>query len=292
MPSPELERFLAGFPESMVDAADPLELVVSKMMAIHPRGYRETSTVEHLELAGVPCAWVSTPATEPGRDVFFVHGGAFVSTGLDQYYGYAENVADHCGARVLVFEYGLAPAFLFPGQLEQTVAVWRAAGMDPARTVFMGDSCGGGIALAALCRLRDDGDALPAAWVGLTPWLDALQEGDAACHPRGVDPFVNAAWIRARFRDVAGDHPLGDPFLSPIHAELRGLPPLFLGAGSIDTTCDDATRLAARAAAAGVQVQLDLVASGIHGMHGLAGMCPESTAAMQRVGEFVRRYLP
>ncbi len=292
MASPELEKFLSRFPQSMMDAADPLETVIAKMKAIHPRGHRETSTVEHLELAGVPSAWVSTPESDPGRTVFFVHGGAFVSTGLDEYYSYAESVASFCNARVLVFAYTLAPGMQFPGQLDQTVAVWRAAGMDPKRSAFMGDSCGGGIALAALCRLRDDGSALPACYAGLTPWLDGQQQGDAACHPRGVDPFVNAPWIRARFRDYAGDHPLDDPRLSPVHADLRGLPPLYLGVGHVDTVCDDATRLAARAGQAGVEVLLDLCADGIHGIHGLAGMCPEATAAMVRVGEFVRRYAP
>lgn len=292
MASPELEKFLLDFPQSMMDASDSLETVVAKMNAIHPRGHRETTTVEHVELGGVPSAWVSTEASDPTRTVLFVHGGAFVSTGLDEYYSYAESVANSCNARVLIFAYTLAPEMRFPGQLDQALAVWHAAGMDPARSVIMGDSCGGGIALAAMARLRDAGSAMPACYVGLGAWLDARQEGDAACNPRGIDPFVNAPWIRARFQDYAGGHDLGDPSLSPIHADLGGLPPLYLGVGHVDTVCDDATRLAVRAGQAGVEVQLDLCADGIHGIHGLAGMCPEATAAMTRVGEFVRRYVP
>jgi acetyl esterase/lipase len=290
--SPELQKFLSGFPECMMDADDSLETVRAKMHAIHPRDHDADTFVETLTLAGLECAWVSTPATDPSRAVFFVHGGAFVSTGLTEYHRYAGSVAHFCRARVLVFAYTLAPELRYPGQLEETLGVWQASGLEPARTALMGDSCGGGIALAALCRLRDAGRPLPACYAGLTPWLDARQAGDAARHPRGVDPFVNAAWIRARFRDYAGDADLDDPYLSPLGVDLGGLPPLYLGVGTIDTTSDDSTRLAARAARAGVEVQLDVVGDHIHGLHGLAGMCPESTAAMQRVGDFVIRAIP
>jgi acetyl esterase/lipase len=292
MASPQLQKFVAGFPACMMEANDSLETVREKMYAIHPRGCPDDTVVDRVEMAGVPCAFISGPDSDASHTVFFVHGGAFVSTGLAEYLTYGRSIADFCRARVLVFEYTLAPELRYPGQLEETLAVWRASGLDPERTAFMGDSCGGGIALAALCKLRDAGEALPACYVGLTPWLDARQEGDAALHPRGVDPFVNAAWVRARFRDCAGGADLDDPFLSPLRADLTGLPPLHLGVGTIDTTSDDSTRLAARAAQAGVQVSLDIVAEHIHGLHGLAGMCPESDAAMERVGDFVRRAIP
>ena len=292
MRSPELETFLSRFPESMMDASDSLETVLAKMAAIHPSKYAKDTQVERVTIEGVEGAWVTTPASDASRTVFFVHGGAFVSTGLTEYIPYAESVANWCHARVLIFAYSLAPAQRFPVQLDETLAVFRGAGMDPARTAFMGDSCGGGIALSALCRLRDEGAPLPACYAGLTPWLDSRQEGDAATAPRGVDPFVNGPWIRERFRNYAGDANLDDPALSPIRAKLEALPPLYLGVGTIDTVCDDATRLASRAAAAGVQVSLDVHAGHIHGLHGLAGMCPESTRAMHNVGEFVRAYIP
>ncbi len=292
MASPELDKFLANFSSCMMDADDPLETVRAKMMAIHPRSHAPDTVVDRVEIGGVACAWMSTPATDDSRQVFFVHGGAFVSTGIPEYMTYGQTVANFCHARVLVPEYALAPEARVPHQLDELLAVWDAAGLDPSRTVFMGDSCGGGMALALLCRLRDDGRELPACYAGLTPWFDARQQGDAAQQPRGVDPFVNAAWIRARFRDYAGAADLDSAAVSPLHADLSGLPPLYLGVGTIDTVCDDATRLASRAGAAGVQVLLDVNAGHIHGLHGLAGMCPESDRAMERVGEFVRTYIP
>jgi len=292
MRSPELEKFLANFPQCMMDAEDPLEAVRAKMLAIHPRDHGPDTVVERCEIAGVECAWMSTPKTDESRSVFFVHGGAFVSTGITEYMTYGQSVANFCGAKVLVPAYSLAPEVQHPSQLDELVAVWDAAGLDPERTAFMGDSCGGGMALALLGRLRDAGRPLPACYAGLTPWLDAEQLGDAAQKSRGVDPFVNADWIRARFRDYAGSGSLDAPDLSPIHLDAKGLPPLYLGVGTIDTVCDDSTRFASHAAQAGVQVLLDVVGGHIHGLHGLAGMCPESDQAMERVGTFVRTYIP
>lgn len=296
MRSPELEKFLANFPETMMDEHDSLETVRAKMARIHPQDHAPDTTVERFELAGLECAWVSTPATDPSRSVFFIHGGAFVSTGITEYMTYAQTVANFCKARVLVPAYSLAPESVFPQQLDELVAVHDAALLAPKRTAFMGDSCGGGMAIALACRLRDIGRQLPACIAGLTPWLDSRQEGASAVEPRGVDPFVNGPWIRARFRDYVGSGAfpaaLDDPAVSPIHADLTGLPPLYLGVGTIDTVCDDATRFAAQAARAGRQVLLDVNGGHVHGLHGQAGLCPESDRAMDRVGEFVRTYIP
>ena len=295
MASAEFEKIRSFFKPDQANADDPTPLVREKMHAIHPTACSQDTSVERVILGGVPAAWVEVPKASSDRTLFFVHGGAFVSTTITHYLLYSENVSRHFDARTLVFEYRLAPEAPYPAALEDTLAVYRAAlaeGLDPARTAFVGDSCGGGIAVAALCALRDAGDPLPACYAGLTPWFDAEQRGDSAVHPRGPDPFVNGPWIRKRFADYLGEAgDPKDPLASPIHADLAGLPPLYLGAGEIDTTRDDCTRLAARAAAAGVSVTLEVEAGMIHGFHGLCGMFPEATDAVQRAGAFVRRHI-
>jgi len=297
MPSPEFEALRGVLKPGLAVASDPFERVREKMHAIHPTEYGPDVEVERCELGGVAAAWVATPeAAGSERALFFVHGGAFVSTGIPHYIPYAEKLSRIVCARVLIFEYRWAPEHPFPAALDDSVAVYRAAldqGLAPARVGFVGDSCGGGIALAALCRLRDLGVPLPACLVGLTPWFDAEQRGDAAVRPRGVDPYVEAEWIRARFRDYAGpDGDLENPLISPIRADLAGLPPFWLGVGQVDTTSDDSTRLAARAARDGVAVTLDVVPEMIHGFQGLCGLFPEATESVERAGGFVRRHIP
>jgi acetyl esterase/lipase len=296
MASPEYEKLSAVLKPGLAVASDPPDLVREKMTAVHPKGGTPAGKVEYLELSGVPAAWVSTAETQEDRAVLLVHGGAFVSTTITHYELYAENLARAAQARVLVFEYRLAPEHRHPAQLDDTLAVYEGAiaqGLDPSRTAFMGDSCGGGIAIAAMCALRDRGKPLPACYAGLTPWLDASQEGDAAVNPRGVDPYVNRDWILARFRDYAGpEGDLRNPLISPLEADLTGLPPLFFGVGQIDTTSDDSTRMAARAIRDGVSVTLDATAEMIHGFHGLCGAFPEATEGVARAGAFVRRHIP
>ena len=129
--------------------------------------------------------------------------------------------------------------------------------------------------------------------VGLTPWLDAEQTGDAAMNPRGRDPFVEAEWIRARFRDYAGpEGDLRDPGISPFHASLAGLPAMYLAVGEIDTTSDDSTRLAERARHEGTSLIVDVAAEMVHGYLGLGDAFPESTQGMERVALFVRQQVP
>jgi acetyl esterase/lipase len=297
MTSPEYQKLRKLLQPGLAVASDPPMLVREKMHRVHPTQYGADVRVTPVALGGVSSAWVETPESRGSeRVLLMVHGGAFVSTGLEHYIPYAERLSRPFGARVLVFAYRLAPEHRFPAQLDDGVAVYRALlgqGISPARITVIGDSCGGGIGVALMCRLRDAGDPLPAAFVGLTPWFDLEQTGDSANEPRGVDPYVNAAWIRKRGEDYVGPGGnLRDPLASPIHADLSGLPPLFLSVGEIDTTRDDSTRLAARAGRDGVAVTLEVNPDMIHGFHGLSGMIPEGRAALERAAEFVRRHVP
>jgi acetyl esterase/lipase len=296
MASPQYEQLRKVLKPGLAVASDPPELVREKMHRIHPTQHGADVGIKYETLGGVASAWVETPQSHGSELVLLhVHGGAFVSTGLEHYVPYAERLSRPFRARVVIFAYRLAPEHRFPAALDDSLAVYRALlaqGVQPSRIAVVGDSCGGGIGVAMLCRLRDAGEPLPAAFGGLTPWFDLEQEGTSAKEPRGVDPYVNRDWIRARGRDYVG--PQGDvrnPLASPLHADLTGLPPLFLSVGEIDTTRDDSTRLAARAAAQGVAVTVEVNAEMIHGFHGLSNLIPEGHAALERAAEFVRRQM-
>jgi acetyl esterase/lipase len=297
MASPEYEQLRKVLKPGLAIPTDPPELVREKMHRIHPTQVPRCAVVQEVTLGGVAAAWVDTPESVGStRVLLHVHGGAFVSTGVEHYIPYAARLSRPFAARAVVFGYRLAPEHRYPAALDDTHAVFRAlldAGTPPDRIAVSGDSCGGGIGIALLLRLRDEGSPLPAAFVGLTGWYDLEMSGDSALDPRGVDPYVDPEWIRARGRDYAG--PGGDvraPLLSPIHADLTGLPPMFLSCGEIDITRDDSTRLAARAGRDGVAVTLEVNPEMIHGFHGLSDLIPEGRQSLERAGEFVRRHLP
>lgn len=276
---------------------DPLPEVRRKMAEAHAAPVPPEVRVERLTLAGLPAAWVSAPGQqESTRVLLHVKGGAFVSCGVDEYRNYAFSLSKSAEARVLVFAYRLAPENPFPCALEDAVAAYRwllAEGFAPERIAVSGDSCGGGIAVAMLVSARDAGLPLPAAAACLGGWFDLEASGQSAQEPCGVDPFVHPEWIRQRGRDYVGaDGDVRDPLASPLYADLRGLPPLFLQVGQVDVTRDDATRLAAAAARQGVAVTLDVWPEMIHGFQGLAAILPEARGALRRMGAFLREHVP
>ncbi len=296
MASFEYEGLRKHLKPGLADPDDSWELARQKMTAVHPTQHPDDVQAERVTLGGVPCAWVTTPEVgDADRVLFLSHGGAFISTGLEHYIPYAGRLSRPVQARVLIFEYSLAPENRFPTQIDEGVAAYRAlleSGVSPEKISIVGDSCGGGIGIGILLTLRDAGDPLPAAFVGITPWFDLEVTGDAALNPRGIDPYVEPQWIRNRGRDYVGDGDLRDPRVSSIHADLSGLPPMFLSVGEIDTTRDDSTRLATRAGACGVNVTLEVIPEMIHGFHGLSDLFPEGRDALVRIGEFVGRNVP
>jgi acetyl esterase/lipase len=297
MASKEHDALMAAIPGGNVDPNDPVEVVREKMHAIHPNSARRGTTVEETVLGGIEAKWIYTEENKDSdRVVIHVHGGAFVSTIIDHYLSYGEFMSRKIGCKVLCFQWTWADVAPYPQAMNDTVTVFRALiaeGFDPTRVAFIGDSCGGGLALSAMCALRDSGGPLPACMVGLTPWLDAEQTGDAAVNPRGRDPFVSAEWIRARYKDYAGPNgDLKDPGISPLYSKLAGLPPMYLAVGQIDTTADDSTRLALRASQEGASVIVDVAAEMVHGYIGLEDAFPEATQAMERVAHFVKQRIP
>ena len=297
MASREFEQLMQVLKPGLAVPDDSLAEVRRKMAAAHAAPMRDDVRIEHVRLGGRDAAWITSPGNEASdRILLHVHGGAFVSCRIDEYRNYGFSLSKAAAARVLVFDYRLAPEDPFPAALDDTVAVYRALlaeGVAPERIAFSGDSCGGGIAIAALLVLRDAGDPLPAAAAGLSGWYDLEATGVSAREPRGVDPFVDPEWIRRRGRDYVGPSgDLRDPKASPIHADLGGLPPLFLQAGEVDVTRDDATRLATRAAREGVAVVLDVWPEMIHGFQGLAAMLPEARRALARMGGFLAEQIP
>jgi monoterpene epsilon-lactone hydrolase len=295
MASREYEALVAALKDRpLITGAESLAEARETLEAMHGHPIAEDTRVERLTLGGVPCAWIDVPETrESERVVFLCHGGAYVAACGDGYLFYAEMLARPFDARVLLVDYRLAPEHRHPAALNDLVSAYAAlleSGCATHRIGFVGDSCGGALALGTLLRLRDAGVPLPACAATLGGWFDLEATGEAATQPVAPEPFAHRDFVRARGRDYVGpEGDLRDPLASPIHADLSGLPPLFLQSGQIDLTRDDAIRLGARAGRDGVDVTIEIVPEMIHGFQGLASAgIPEAQAALGRTGAWVR----
>jgi len=252
------------------------------------------ATFEPLEIGGRPAAWIQADAASAERTLLYLHGGGYCVGSLKSHRGLATDLSRAAGARVLLLDYRLAPEHPFPAAVDDAVAAYRALleqGADARRLAIGGDSAGGGLTAATLLALRDADLPLPAAAVLLSPWLDLSLSGASmdACAER--DPMVQRAPLQ-RMADayLAGADPRA-ALASPLFADLRGLPPLLIHVGTAETLLDDATRFAARARAAGIDVTLEAWDDMVHVWHAFAFLLPEARAANTAIGAFLRERL-
>ncbi len=247
---------------------------------------------EKVDAAGVPAEWVMAPGAETGRVLLYLHGGGYVLGSINTHRDLAGRLSRAAAARVLLIDYRLAPEHPYPAAVEDATAAYRwllRHGATPASTVIAGDSAGGGLTVAALVALREAGEALPAAGVCISPWIDLEGIGASMTTRASVDPIVqrpSLVWFADLY--LAGANPR-TPLAAPLYADLHGLPPLFIHVGTAETLLDDATRLAERAKIAGTEVTLEVWEEMIHVWHLFATMLPEGQQAIARIGEYIRQ---
>ena len=251
----------------------------------------EGVSVHAVDANGVPAEWIS--ARDDGPVVVYVHGGGYCIGSLETHRPMLAHLAAAIRGRVLSVGYRLAPEHPHPAALQDTIASYQfvlASGVAAAETVLAGDSAGGGLALAALVALRDAGLPLPAAGVCLSPWADLTQSGATMATHADRDPMVHAHDLDRWADHYRGALPRDHPALSPMLAELAGLPPLLIEVGTAEVLLDDARRTATRAKAAGVDVTLNEAEDLIHVWHFFAGTVPEADDGIRRVAAFVERH--
>lgn len=285
--SDEYESIVELIPADFSNPADSLAEIRAKFDFVHGQPVGDGVTVEEDDHG----LWVRPDSPHDDRVVLFAHSGGFVTSTAAMCAFWAAIVARECNLAVYLVDYSLAPEAVFPTQLDELTAAHEAlldAGHDPARMIFMGDSCGGGMAVALMVRQRERGRPLPAAFVGFGGWYDLEAASvDAATNE---DPFVNPDWLRLRARDYVG--PAGDPagpLASVINADLGGLPPMLLQTGEVDPCLPGAAVLAA---AVGDRATVDVVPAVAQGFQGMGTHIPEVAVAWQTVGAWIDDQVP
>jgi acetyl esterase/lipase len=284
-------RILRGAPVDL--AGDPAEQreLFRQMIAGTP--VPEDVIVRPGVLGGVPTVGVEIAGTEPAGTLVHFHGGCFVVGSAEASVGLAADLARRAGVRVISVDYRLAPENPYPAAVDDALAVYRAlldeADGDTSGIAVSGESAGGNLAVALMLAARREGLPQPAGAALLSPWTDLTVPPTYA--DTGADPVINAQALRIRAADyLAGADPKQGS-ISPVLADLRGLAPLLIQAGSAEYLVQDAVRLAARAAADHVEVVLDVTPEVLHVFQAFAAVLDEGAAALDRAGEFLRRHL-
>lgn len=245
---------------------------------------------ERTKLASVSVEWLGDQDVQ--TVVVYVHGGGFMFGSPAGHRTHMQRVAEVCNARVLAIDYDLAPEHPFPQAIEQIVSTWKELrkSVDPAHVMFMGDSAGGNLVLAALLKLRNEKQVLPACAVLLSPALDATFSGESYKDKAGVDPLLNMQKMQFFMENYTQGHNRRDQLVSPIFANPKDLPPILIHVGSEELLLSDSQTFYRKAMKSGIDVSL-FVGKGLwHGWHMFAGFVPEARQAMQEIGTYVRKH--
>jgi epsilon-lactone hydrolase len=295
MPSRAMQDQLAAFRDqqraSAGQAAPPLDerrATFAPAGRLHP--LPDDVLVREVSAGGVPAHWLAAPGADAGRVLLFLHGGGYELGSLRSDGELAARLGRAGGLRVLFPEYRLAPEHPFPAAIDDVLAAWRWLRTDQdlsaSSIAIAGGSAGGGLAVALLVAARDAGEALPAAAVLMSPTVDLTSSGASMTERAGQDPVSTPAMLRQFAADyLAGGDPK-TPLASPLFASLAGLPPLLVQAGTADVLLSDAERLAAAAAAAGVDVSLE-IGEGLPHVYQILLGTPEAAQATERIGKFL-----
>jgi len=254
----------------------------------------EDISVAEVVAGGVPGRWLTPPGASTDAVLLYLHGGGYQVGSVRSHGELAARLARATGVRALIVDYRLAPEAPFPAALDDALAAYRwlleDQGVPAGSIVLAGDSAGGGLVAATLVAARDRGLPLPASAALLSPWADLTGSGDSMVTNAGADPILSAEVLAEMARSYAGDTDLADPLVSPLFADLAGLPPLCVDVGTAELLADDGRRLAAAAGRAGVEVVLTEAEGLPHVWHVLA-ITPEATLATDRVGAFLAKHL-
>jgi len=247
-------------------------------------------TVAAAALDGVPTAEITVDEIEPRHVVLYFHGGVYVICDAFLAADLASQVGRRTQAKVISVDYRLAPEHPYPAAVDDALAAYEALlrnGIAPSDVAFAGESAGGGLAIATLVNARDHGLPLPAAAFVMSPYVDLTLAGASIETKRDVDPLFTRELLQDRVADYTAGQDAALGLISPIFADLSGLPPLIIQAGTHELLLDDSVRLAQQAATADVEVTLDITPGVPHVFQAYYPILDEAAAALDRAGQFL-----
>lgn len=249
-------------------------------LAVYPRG----TAVDRFTLGGRPSERIVVAGADPRRAVLYLHGGAYIVGGPATHRALAAHLAAASGAAVHLLDYRLAPEAPYPAAVDDVLAAYRELRTTAGSVTVAGDSAGGGLALVLMTLLRDAGETLPEAAALISPLVDLTL---AHVEDASRDPMLRRAWLQAAAGAYACGTDVASPNLSPLFADLTGLPPLLVQGASDEILAGDVERLVAALRSAGVSVEYQRLEGLWHAAHLQAGLVAAATDAVDAVGGFL-----
>lgn len=244
--------------------------------------------VKSISIEGIEAEWVQTADSHRGV-ILYLHGGAYALGSIAIHRDFIARLAIATQMRCLAVNYRLAPENSFPAALEDVTRAFHWL-LDQrhaaAKIMIAGDSAGGGLALATILSLRDAEEDLPAGVICISPWVDLAMTGTSIYDKAEFDPILNAASLKTYASYYAGENSLTNPLISPLYADLTGLPPILIQVGSDEILLSDATRFTEKARKSSAEVTLEIWDEMFH-VFQLISFLPETRKALAQIARFV-----
>ena len=247
--------------------------------------------IEADRINGLYVEWLTPKGRMDGKLLLYLHGGGYVVGSCDMYRQFVSHIAHAGQIRTLLPEYRLAPEHRFPAAIDDSVAIYRsllAMGIKAGDIMIAGDSAGGGLAVTTLLPLQDAGDPLPAAAVLLSPYLDLTGSGESMRTRAAQDPFFRAEDLPSAADHYCEPHQRRFPLVSPVFADVEGLPPMFIQVGDDEILLSDSERFTDACIAAGIAVELEIWPEMWHMFQMFVGKMPEARHAVNKIGQYIR----
>ncbi len=245
---------------------------------------------EQVRIGQCEAEWSIAPGSDPSRVLLFLHGGGYCSGSIRSHRSMVSEMGRAARVRTLALGYRLAPEHPFPAALDDAVAAVEhllAMGIAADRIAIGGDSAGGGLTLAALVRLRDAGRPLPAcAWL-VSPWVDLEMTGASIDTKDADDPLIHRAYLQELASAYCGEESPRNPLVSPVHADLSGLPSSLVQVGSAETLLDDAVSIVERFGEADIATTLEIWPRMIHAWHLWSARLTAGRQAIASAGAYI-----
>jgi monoterpene epsilon-lactone hydrolase len=281
--------------EEMLKLAKFFRFVVNYLIETEVKEHPlpENVKISSIVIDGVPAEWQILPGVNEERVILYFHGGGMVLMSPKTHRALTIEIAKQAKMRVLSIDYRLSPEYSHPAPLEDCVKAYKwllSQGIKAENIVIAGDSAGGNLTLTTLIQLRDEGIKLPAGAVALSPATDFTNESKTFYKNAKTDPVladIGLFWWLTAF--LAGADPT-DPLISPLFADLKGLPPLLIQASTSEMLYDHSTRFIEKAKNAGVDATLQEWKDTIHVFQGFGLYdLPEAKEAINKIGKFIQK---
>ena len=239
--------------------------------------------------------WI-IPKANPDTDkvMLYFHGGGYAAGSVSTHRAHISQLVMLSGIKALLIEYRLAPEHKYPAPIEDAVLAYDwllANNYKPENIAFGGDSAGGGLTVATLLYLRDQGKPLPKCAICLSPWLDLTLSGETQVTKELAEPMLVKEAFPLWVSNYVGDADARTPYASPVFADLHGLPPIYVQVGSDELLLSDSTRFSEKANAAGSQVTLEIYEGYFHVFQAFFRVLKRAREANKKLAAFLVQQL-